>query len=50
MIETIKKLIGFSSDGSRKGRDPTPEELGERMELPEDKIRRVLRLQGTYPH
>ena len=24
------------------GREPTPEELGDRMEMPEDKVRRVL--------
>jgi RNA polymerase primary sigma factor len=27
-----------------KGREPTPEELGERMEMPEDKVRRVLKI------
>ena len=26
------------------GREPTPEELGERMEMPEDKIRKVLKI------
>ena len=26
------------------GREPTPEELGERMDLPEDKVRRVLKI------
>ena len=27
-----------------KGREPTPEELGERMEMTEDKVRRVLKI------
>ena len=26
------------------GREPTPEELGERMEMPEDKVRKVLKI------
>ena len=26
------------------GREPTPEELGEKMEMPEDKVRRVLKI------
>jgi len=44
MIETINKLNRVSRQMvQEKGREPTPEELGERMELPEDKIRRVLK-------
>ena len=45
MIETINKLNRVSRQMvQEKGREPTPEELGERMELPEDKIRRVLKI------
>jgi len=45
MIETINKLNRVSRQMVQEmGRDPTPEELGERMELPEDKIRRVLKI------
>ena len=45
MIETINKLNRVSHQMVQEmGREPTPEELGERMELPEDKIRRVLKI------
>tara|TARA_B100001059_G_scaffold53700_1_gene48063 strand:- start:122 stop:1933 length:1812 start_codon:yes stop_codon:yes gene_type:complete len=45
MIETINKLNRISRQMvHEKGRDPTPEELGERMEMPEDKVRRVLKI------
>jgi len=45
MIETINKLNRVSRQMVQEmGRDPTPEELSERMELPEDKIRRVLKI------
>ncbi|RLA39849.1 MAG: RNA polymerase sigma factor RpoD [Gammaproteobacteria bacterium] len=45
MIETINKLNRISRQMlQEKGREPTPEELGERMELPEDKIRKVLKI------
>ena len=45
MIETINKLNRVSRQMVQEmGREPTPEELGERMELPEDKIRRVLKI------
>ena len=45
MIETINKLLRISRQMlQEKGREPTPEELGERMELPEDKVRRVLKI------
>jgi len=45
MIETINKLNRVSRQMVQEmGRDPTPEELGDRMELPEDKIRRVLKI------
>ncbi|MEG2314322.1 RNA polymerase sigma factor RpoD, partial [Brevundimonas sp.] len=43
MIETINKLNRISRQMLQEmGREPTPEELGERMEMPEDKIRKVL--------
>ena len=45
MIETINKLNRVSRQMVQEiGREPTPEELGVRMELPEDKIRRVLKI------
>ena len=45
MIETINKLNRVSRQIVQEmGREPTPEELGERMELPEDKVRRVLKI------
>jgi len=45
MIETINKLSRVSRQMLQEmGRDPTPEELGERMEMPEDKVRRVLKI------
>ncbi len=45
MIETINKLNRISRQMLQEmGRDPTPEELGERMEMPEEKVRRVLKI------
>ncbi|MGM0451302.1 MAG: RNA polymerase sigma factor RpoD [Pseudomonadota bacterium] len=45
MIETINKLNRVSRQMLQEmGREPTPEELGERMEMPEDKIRKVLKI------
>ena len=45
MIETINKLNRVSRQMVQEmGREPTPEELGERMDLPEDKVRRVLKI------
>jgi RNA polymerase primary sigma factor len=45
MIETINKLNRISRQMlHEKGREPTPDELGERMELSEDKIRKVLKI------
>ena len=45
MIETINKLNRISRQIlQEKGREPTPEELAERMEMPEDKIRKVLKI------
>jgi RNA polymerase primary sigma factor len=45
MIETINKLNRISRQMLLYlGREPTPEELGERMEMPEDKIRKVLKI------
>jgi len=45
MIETINKLNRISRQMlHEKGREPTPEELGERMDLSEDKIRKVLKI------
>ncbi|WP_121223048.1 RNA polymerase sigma factor RpoD, partial [Pseudomonas aeruginosa] len=45
MIETINKLNRISRQMLQEmGREPTPEELGERMDMPEDKIRKVLKI------
>ncbi len=45
MIETINKLNRVSRQIlQEKGRDALPEELAERMELPEDKVRKVLKI------
>ena len=45
MIETINKLTRISRQLlQEKGREPTPQELGERMEMPEEKVLRVLKI------
>ncbi|WP_446940594.1 RNA polymerase sigma factor RpoD [Pseudomonas aeruginosa] len=45
MIETINKLNRISRQMLQEmGREPAPEELGERMDMPEDKIRKVLKI------
>ncbi|MGU1495873.1 RNA polymerase sigma factor RpoD [Pseudomonas aeruginosa] len=50
MIETINKLNRISRQMLQEmGREPTPEELGERMDMPEDKIRKVLKIAAKEP-
>ena len=45
MIETINKLNRISRQMVQEmGREPTPDELAERMEMPEDKVRKVLKI------
>jgi len=45
MIETINKLNRISRQILQEmGREATPEELSERMEMPEDKVRKVLKI------
>ncbi|WP_196139509.1 RNA polymerase sigma factor RpoD [Aliikangiella sp. G2MR2-5] len=45
MIETINKLNRISRQMLQEmGREPQPEELAERMDMPEDKIRKVLKI------
>ena len=45
MIETINKLNRISRQMLQEmGREPTPEELAKRMEMPEDKVRKVLKI------
>ncbi len=45
MIETINKLNRVSRQMVQEmGRDPTPEELGKRLDMPEDKVRKVLKI------
>ncbi len=49
MIETINKLNRISRQLlQEKGREATPEELAEKMDMPEDKIRKVLKI-GKEP-
>jgi len=43
MIETINKMMRVSRQISQEiGREPTPEELAEHLEIPEDKVRQIL--------
>ncbi|AKH21511.1 RNA polymerase sigma factor RpoD [Sedimenticola thiotaurini] len=45
MIETINKLNRISRQMVQEmGREATPEELAERMDMPEDKVRKVLKI------
>jgi len=45
MIETINKLVRTSRQLVQEmGREPTPEEIAEKMDLPVDKVRRVLKI------
>ena len=45
MIETINKLNRISRQMLQEmGREPTPDELSERMEMPEEKVRKVLKI------
>ncbi len=45
MIETINKLVRTSRYLTQDlGREPTPEEIGEKMEMPVDKVRRILKI------
>ena len=45
MIETINKLNRISRQMLQEnGKEPTPEELSEKMEMPEEKIRKVLKI------
>ncbi len=45
MIETINKLNRVSRQMLQEmGREPTPEELGERLDMPEEKVRKVLKI------
>jgi len=45
MIETINKLNRISRQMLQEmGREPTPDELADRMEMPEDNVRKVLKI------
>jgi RNA polymerase primary sigma factor len=45
MIETINKLNRISRQMLQEmGREPVPEELAKRMDMPEDKVRKVLKI------
>jgi RNA polymerase primary sigma factor len=48
MVETINKLVRISRRLlQEKGREPTPEEIGEEMDLPADKIREIMKVSQT---
>ena len=50
MIETINKLIRTSRYLVQElGREPTPEEIAEKMEIPLDKVRKVLKIARETP-
>ncbi len=45
MIETINKLVRTSREMTQEfGRDPTPEELAVRLDMPEEKVHKILKL------
>ena len=45
MIETINKLVRMSRQClHEKGREPTPEELAEKLDLPVEKVKKVLKI------
>ena len=45
MIETINKLVRTSRQMLHEiGREPTPEELSEKLSMPLDKVRKVLKI------
>ncbi len=45
MVETINKLMRTARTLVQEmGREPTPEEIGERMDIPVDKVRRVMKI------
>ncbi len=45
MIETINKLVRTSRHLVQQlGREPTPEEIGDRMEMPLEKVRKILKI------
>ncbi|MBI2554697.1 MAG: RNA polymerase sigma factor RpoD, partial [Candidatus Rokubacteria bacterium] len=45
MIETINKLIRTSRQLVQElGREPTPEEIAQKMDVPVDKVRKVLKI------
>jgi RNA polymerase primary sigma factor len=45
MIETINKIVRISKQLVQEfGREPTPEEISQRMEVPVDKVRKVMRI------
>ena len=45
MVETINKLLNISRHLSQEyGREPTPKEIGEEMELPPEKVREIIKV------
>ncbi len=51
MVETINKLIRVQRQLLQDlGRDPAPEEIGEEMDLPAEKVREILKLRKNLFH
>ena len=45
MVETINKLLSISRQLSQEhGREPTPKEIGELMDLPADRVREIIKV------
>ena len=45
MVETINKLLSISRQLAQEyGREPTPKEIGEEMELPPEKVREIIKV------
>jgi len=45
MVETINKLIRISRQLlQEKGREPTPEEIAQEMDISEEKVREILKI------
>ncbi len=45
MIETLNRLVKVSSEITQtKGREPTPQEIADQLEIPEDKVRAILKI------
>ena len=51
MVETINKLIRVSRQLLQElGREPTPEEIAEELDMPVDRVREILKISQETPH